>query len=193
MLDLNNLNQFSTLKKDQPLDKTAILDQYREMLERLEHMSHEIEALKRDAAKDMKELETTRFSDEKISRAYEFFILAAEVCDSENYDVTKTFDKFDRNMRERFAPLNKFFEGLKKYALKRDIVINKGASNLDNLSSFDTIYFRVTTKGRDMLINIADSYERYTTHILRNLHDKTAEETALIEAVNDLESLLYQN
>ena len=191
MLDLNNLNQ--SLPKNQPLDKNAILGQYREMLERLEHMSHEIEALKRDAAKDMKELETTRFSDEKISRAYEFFILAAEVCDSENYDVTKTLDKCDRNMRERFAPLSKFFEGLKKYALKRDIVINKGASNLDNLSFFDTIYFRVTTKGRDMLINIADSYERYTTHILRNLHDKTAEETALIEAVDDLESLLYQN
>lgn len=191
MLNLGKLNQ--SLPKNQPLDKNAILGQYREMLERLEHMSHEIEALKRDAAKDMKELETTRFSDEKISRAYEFFILAAEVCDSENYDVTKTFDKFDRNMKERFTPLSKFFERLKKYALKRDIVINKGVSDLDNLSSFDTIYFRVTTKGHDMLINIADSYERYTTHILRNLHDKTAEETALMEAVNDLESLLYQN
>lgn len=113
-----NLSKLRTTK-DQPLDKNAILGRYHEMLEKLEHMSHEIEALKRDAAKEIQDVESTPFSKKKISRCHEFFVLAAEVCDTENYDVTKAYESLDEKMKKEFLPPVKFFKELKKYAAEK--------------------------------------------------------------------------
>ena len=187
MLDLGKLRK---INENQPLDKNAVLDQYRMVLGRLDHMSEMVEALKKSAAKDMKALETTRFSDEKISRAYEFSGLATEVCDSANYDVRKTYDNFDESLKKRFIPFRKFFKGLKKHALKRDIVVCECPYDLDNISHHDNLYFRVKKGNRDMLVAMGESYKHLAKHILLHLHDETEEEIAFENAVGEIEDLL---
>lgn len=182
MLDLSKLDQF--LPKDRPLDKNAVLDRYREMLEKLEHMSHEIEALKRDAAKDIKELETTRFSDEKISRAYEFFILAAEVCDSENYEVLKAYQSLDEKMKKDFFSPVKFFNKLKKYAAERGILVDTYVYPDQLRVDLLDFYFQ-----KDHLraeANMRESYEQCAHRILSHLHDKAEEKAAFKEIVDKL-------
>lgn len=183
MLDLSKLG---LLKKDQPLDKNAVLNQYREMLEKLEHMSHEIEALKRDAAKDMEELETTRFSDEKISRAYEFFGLAAEVCDDENYNVSETYDKFEQDLKKKFLPCRKFVEKVKEYAERRGFSV-KETVYPHQISTTDHIDIIIAKGDAEAIAEMKESYEKCAQHILPHLHDKTAEDRAFREIADELE------
>jgi hypothetical protein len=182
MLDLSKLG---LLKKDQPLDKNAVLNQYREMLEKLEHMSHEIEALKRDAAKEIQDVESTPFSKKKISRCHEFFVLAAEVCDTENYDVTKAYENLDEKMKKEFLPPVKFFKELKKYAAERGISVDTcvypDQLRVDLLDFyFQKGHLRATTDMRE-------SYEKCAQRILSHLHDKSEEEAAFKEIVDELE------
>ena len=184
MLNLSKLDQF--LPKNQPLDKNGILDRYHEMLEKLEHMSHEIEALKRDAEKDMKKLETTEFSDEKISRAYEFFGLAAEVCDSESYDVRKEYDKLDRDLKKEFIPCRKFVEKVKEYAEQRGFSVKETVypHQIKTTDHIDIIIAKGDTRA---IAEMKESYEKCAQCILPHLHDKTAEDRAFREIADELE------
>ena len=184
MLDLSKLDQY--LPKDQPLDKTAILDRYREMLEKLEHMSKVVEALKKDTEKEMKELETTEFSDKKISRAYEFFGLAAEACDIENYDVRETYDKLDRDLKKKFLPCRKFVEKVKEYAEQRGFLV-KETVYPHQISTVDHIDIVVAKGDTRAIATMKDAYEQCAQRILPHLHDKTAEDRAFREIADELE------
>lgn len=183
MLDLSKLNQ--SLPKDQPLDKNSILNRYREMLEKLEHMSHEIEALKRDAAKEIQDVESTPFSKKKISRCHEFFVLAAEVCDTENYYVTEAYKSLDEKMKKEFLPPVKFFKELKKYAAERGISVDACVYPDQLRTDLLDLYFQ---KGRlRATADMRESYERYAQRILSHLHDWAEEDAAFKEIVDELE------
>lgn len=184
MLNLSKLNQY--LPKDQPLDKNTILDRYREMLEKLEHMSKVVEGLKKDTEKEMKELETTEFSDKKISRAYEFFGFAAEMCDDENYDVMKTYDKFDRDLKKEFLPCRKFVEKVKEYAEQRGFSV-KETVYPHQISTTDHIDIIIAKGDTRAWADMKESYEKCAQRILPHLHDKTAEDRAFREIADELE------
>ena len=156
------------------------------MLEKLEHMSHEIEALRRDAEKDMKELETTRFSDKKISRAYEYFGLAAEVCENNSCDVLKVYQNLDEKTKKEFLPCRKFVEKVKEYAEQRGFSV-KETVYPDQIATTDHIDLLITKGDTRAIAEMKESYEKCAQRILPHLNDKTAEDRAFREITDELE------
>ena len=124
--------------------------------------------------------------EEKISRAYEYFGLAAEVCENNSHDVLKVYQNLDEKMKKKFLPCRKFVEKVKKYAEQRGFSV-KETVYPDHIATTDHIDLLITKGDKRAFADMKESYEECAQRILPHLHDKTAEDRAFREIADELE------